>query len=143
MLVRYQRGYFTTRFFDECADDNLRRARVRRACTRNRYDVGSNLQTLFDVIDPGYSCLQSRFCSDRSAINDNVVVVSCRNLQPGLYRWHAKKHFLSEISYRSNFRRFDPLGVAEIQLILALLGAEVGLLHIVTEQEPAGQNQCP
>ena len=138
MLVRYQGDYFATRFFDESANENLRRAWVRRARTRNRNDVGSNLQMPFDVIDPGYPCLQTRTVSDGAVVNDNIVFVSCCNLQPGLRRWHAKKNLLSEISNWSHLRRFDPLGIAEIQLILALLWAEVGLLYIVTEHEPAG-----
>src|SRR5437667_1928333 len=143
MLVRYQRGYFATRFFDESANENLRRVRVRRARTRNRYDVGSNLQTFFDVIDTGYSRLHTGSFSDGAAVNDNFVVVSSCNLQPSLRRWHAKKHLLSEITYRNNLRRFDPLGIAEIQLILALLRAEVGLLYIVTQHAPAGQDHGP
>ena len=143
MLVRYQRGYFATRFFDKSANENLRRARVRCARTRNRYDVGSELQTLFDVIDSGYPGLQTGSFSDRPVVNDNFVVVSCCNFQPRLSGWHAKKYFLSEISYRRNNRRFDPLGIAEIELILALLWTEVGLLYIITEHKPARQHQAP
>ena len=97
----------------------------------------------FDVIDPGYPCLHTGSFSDGSAINDKFVVVSCGNLHPRLRRWHAKKHILSEISYRSNLGRLDPLGITEIQLILVLLRTEVGLLYIITKHESASQHQAP
>ena len=64
-------------------------------------------------------------------------------LQPRLLGWHGKKYLLSEISYRSNFCRFDPLGITEVQLVLALLRAEVRLLYVVPEHEAAGQHQGP
>ena len=117
--------------------------RVRYARNRNRDDVRSSLQTPFDVIDPSYPCLHIGCFSDGVTVNEKSVVISCCNLQPGLLRWHAKKYLLSEISGRSNLRRFDPLGIAEIQLILALLRAEVGLLYVVAEHEPASQDQGP
>src|SRR5215471_18848737 len=89
----------------------------------------------FDIIDPGYPCLHTGSFSDGPAINDKFVVVSCCNLQPRLRRCHPKKHLLSEISYRSNLGRFDPLGITEVQLILALLRAKVRLLYIITAHD--------
>ena len=91
----------------------------------------------FDVIDPSYPCLHIGCFSDEVTVNEESVVISCCNLQPRLLRWHAKKYLLSEISRRSNLGGFDPLGIAEVQLILALFWAEVGLLYVVPEHEPA------
>src|SRR5207247_11024099 len=136
-------GHPASRFLDDAANEKRRCTRVRRARNRNGDDVRSSLQTLFDVIDSSYPCLHSGFFSDGAAVNDKFVVISCCNFHPGLRRWHAEKHLLSEISQRRNLRRFDPLGIAEIQLILPLTRAEVALPYIVAEHDPTDQDHGP
>ena len=77
------------------------------------------------------------------AVDNQLEVIRRRDFQPGAGRGVAKKNLFPKIGDRPDLRRFYPLGIAEVELILSFFWSEISLNNEVSEHEPTGRDQGP